>query len=203
MLEFLSIDVPAQLQSCWNQIYCTTKRILMNNPIIISYWVLIRRDNFYRRLSRLKLKSTEDIWMKLLKRNDNISLNDIDQIYLFIRTSVHLVITDNYCTSPYYAQIKLNEEDRKTRTITLSGRLLQSDSYSVRIIDYLSLQKLNLYKRKCSRLLFFCLRKHHNLRLYDCFLLSEFSNRYMFLTFNNEIYQFRTVMNSECFDYLI
>jgi hypothetical protein len=81
MLEFLSIDIPAQLQSCWTQIYCTTKRILTNNPTIITYWVHIRRDNFYRRLSRLKLNSTEDVWMKLLKRNDNISLNDIDQIY--------------------------------------------------------------------------------------------------------------------------
>jgi hypothetical protein len=136
MLEFLSIDVPAQLQSCWTQIYCTTKRILTNNPTIISYWIHIRRDNFYRRLSRLKLNSIEDVWMKLLKRNDNISLNDIDQIYQFIRSSVHLVITDNYCTSHYYAQIKLNEDDRKTITITLSGRLLQSDSYSVRIRDH-------------------------------------------------------------------
>jgi hypothetical protein len=111
MLEFLSIDVPVQLQSCWTQIYCTTKRILTNN---------------------------------------GISLNDIDQIYQFIRTSVHLVITDNYCTSPYYAQIKLNEDDRKTITITLSGRLLQSDSYSVRIIDHFFLQRPNLSKRKCS-----------------------------------------------------
>ncbi len=136
MLEFLSIDVPVQLQSCWTQIYCTTKRILTNNPTIISYWIHIRRDNFYRRLSRLKLNSIEDVWMKLLKRNDNISLNDIDQIYQFIRSSVHLVITDSYCTSTYYAQIKLNEDDRKTITITLSGRLLQSDSYSVRIRDH-------------------------------------------------------------------
>ncbi len=136
MLEFLSIDVPAQFQSCWTQIYCATKRILTNNPTIISYWIHIRRDNFYRRLSRLKLNSIGDVWMKLLKRNDNISLNDIDQIYQFIRSSVHLVITDNYCTSPYYAQIKLNEDDRKTITITLSGRLLQSDSYSVRIRDH-------------------------------------------------------------------
>jgi hypothetical protein len=173
MLEFLSVDVPAQLQSCWTQIHSTTKRILTNNPTIISYWVHIRRDNFYRRLSSLKLNSTEDVWVRLLTRNNGISLNDIDQIYQFIRTSVHLVITDNYCTSSYYAQTKLNENDRKTITITLSGRLLQSDSYSVRIRDHFFLQKSNLSKRK-----FFCIRKHHNLRLYDCFLLSEFLNRY-------------------------
>jgi hypothetical protein len=82
--------------------------------------------------------------MKLLKRNDDVSLNDIIQIYQFIRTSVHLVITDNYCTSPYYAQTKEDQNDKKTITITLSGRLLHSNSYSVRMIDYFYQKKPNL-----------------------------------------------------------
>jgi hypothetical protein len=140
MLEFLSIDVPVQLQSCWTQIYCTTKRILTNNPTIISYWIHIRRDNFYRRLSRLKLNSIEDIWTKLLIRNNEKSSNEIDQIYQFIRTSVHLIITDNYCTSPFYAQTRQSEDDQKTITITLSGRLLQSDGHGVRIIAHIFLR---------------------------------------------------------------
>ena len=61
-------------------------------------------------------------------------VNDIDEIYQFIRKSVHLVITDNSCTLPYYAQTKANKDNKGTIitiTITLSGRLLASNSYSV------------------------------------------------------------------------
>jgi hypothetical protein len=134
MLDFLSIHVPHEFHSRWTQIYSTTERILTTNPCIVNYWVHIRRGSFYHRLSRLKLNTIEDIWTKLLIRNIEKSSNEIDQIYQFIRTSVHLVITDNYCTSPFYAQTQQSEDDQKTITITLSGRLLQSNSYRVRII---------------------------------------------------------------------
>ncbi|CAM2720307.1 unnamed protein product [Rotaria socialis] len=130
MLDFLSIHVPIELESRWTQIHRITKCILVNNPTIIEYWVHISRNSFYCRLSRLKLNNTNDIWSKLLTNNGDISVNEINEVYQFIRTSIHLAITDNNCTSYYYAQTKPNEDDKRTTTITLSSRLLQSDSYS-------------------------------------------------------------------------
>ena len=113
MLDFFEVDVPQEFYSRWTQIYSATKNILMNNPAIINYWVHIRREFFYRRLLRRKIKEAEHIWDKLLKTNDDISSNDFDQVYQFIRTSVSLIITDNYCTSRYYAQTKQNADDKK------------------------------------------------------------------------------------------
>ena len=73
MLDFLSIRVPSELHPCWDQIYCTTKRILTTNPTIIKYWIYIRRDSFYRRLFHSKLTCIDNIWAKLLANNDDIS----------------------------------------------------------------------------------------------------------------------------------
>jgi hypothetical protein len=135
MLEFLSICVPDQFYSQWTRVHLTTERILLANPTIINYWVHIWRDSFYRQLSRLKLNSIEDVWMKLLTRNDDVSVADVHQIYQFIRTSIHIVINNDNCLSSYYAQTKQNENNKQTTTtICLSNRLLQASSDAVSII---------------------------------------------------------------------
>jgi hypothetical protein len=139
MLDFLSIHVPVELRSHWTRIYLTTKRILTINPTIVNYWIHIRRDDFYRRLCRLRTNIPNDNWTELLTSDDDISLNDIQQIYQFIRASIHLIIEDDGCASPYYAQTKQNKGDKGTTIITLSSRLLQSDSDPVRIICHLSI----------------------------------------------------------------
>lgn len=61
MLDSLSICVPDQFDSHWTRIHLTVERILIVNPITINYWIHIRRDSFYRRLSRSKLKSIQDV----------------------------------------------------------------------------------------------------------------------------------------------
>jgi hypothetical protein len=134
MLDFLSIRVPAQFYSQWTRVHLTAERILTANPTIINYWVHIRRGSFYRRLSRLKLNTIEDVWTKLLTGNDGITMNDVQQIYQFIRTSIHVVINNDNCSSSYYAQTKKIEHDKETAIITLSDRLLQSDNDAVSTI---------------------------------------------------------------------
>lgn len=136
MLHFLSIRVSDQFYSHWTRVHLTAERILTANPTIINYWIHIRRDSFYRRLSHSKSNNNnEDIWLKLLTRNVDISENDVQQVHQFIRNSIHVVITNDICSSPYYAQTKQNECDKKTTTIiSLSDRLLQSDNDAVSII---------------------------------------------------------------------
>jgi hypothetical protein len=134
MLEFVSIRVSDQFYSQWTRVHLTTERILLANPTIVNYWVHIWRDSFYCGLSRLKLNSIEDVWMKVLTSNDDVSLNDFHQIYQFIRTSIHIVINDDNSSSSYYAQTRQNENDKQTTTIWLSNRLLQTSSDAVSII---------------------------------------------------------------------
>ncbi len=135
MLEFLSIRVPDPFYSQWTRVHLTTERILLANPTIVNYWVHIWRDSFYRQLSRLKLNSIEDVWMKVLTSNDDVSMADVHQIYQFIRTSIHIVISNENCSLSYYAQTKQNENDKQTTTtIWLSNRLLQANSDAVSII---------------------------------------------------------------------
>jgi len=118
MLQFQSVNVPSQVQPCWTQIYST-----------------VQRDSLYRKLSHYKMRTIEDIWTNLLSNDNDISINDVNQIYEYIRTKVNIIVTDIYCTSFYYAQTRENQDEQKSITITLSGRLFLSDHLSVRIID--------------------------------------------------------------------
>jgi hypothetical protein len=137
MLDFRSIRIPNQFNSHWARVHLTAENILITNPTIVNYWIHIRRGSFYRRLSRLKLNSTDDVWMKLLTKNDHISMHDRQQIYQFIRCSIHVVISNDNCSSSFYAQTKQNEYDKETTIISLTDRLFQSDSDAVSIICYL------------------------------------------------------------------
>lgn len=137
MLGFLTISVPDQFHSHWNRVQSTAEQILIANPSIISYWVYVQRDALYRQLSSLNLNSIEDVWTKILANNHDILMTDIEQIYLFIRTSIRIFVENETCLSSYYAQTKQNDDG--TITINLSSRLLQSNTNAVSItveIDY-------------------------------------------------------------------
>lgn len=135
MLQFQSVNVSSQVQSCWTQIYSTVQHILTKNPSILKYWIHVQRDGLYRKLSHYKIRTIEDIWTNLLSKDNDISIDDVNQIYEYIRTKVNIIVTDIYCTSFYYAQTRENQDEQKSITITLSGRLFISDHYSVRLSD--------------------------------------------------------------------
>ena len=137
MLDFLSIRVPDQFHSHWARVHLTAERILVANQTILNYWIHIRRDGFYHRFFRSKNIIVNNDWINLLTSSTDISLNDIHQIYQFIRTSIHVVINNDNSSSSYYAQTKQNENDNETTIISLSDRLFQSDTNAVSIIDYL------------------------------------------------------------------
>jgi len=145
MLQFQSVNVPSQVQSCWTQIYSTVQRILTKNPSILKYWIHVRRDSLYRKLSHYKIRTVEDIWTNLLSNDNDTSINDVNQIYEYIRTKVNIIVTDIYCTSFYYAQTRENQDEQKSITITLSGRLFLSDHLSVRIIHCCFLYKNSIF----------------------------------------------------------
>jgi hypothetical protein len=144
MLDFLSIRVPDKFYSHWNRVHLTIERILEANPTILNYWIHIHRDSFYHRIFRSKNIVTNNDWIKLLASNSGISINDTHQIYEFIRTSIHIVINNDNCSSSYYAQTIQNENDMKTTIISLSDRLFQSDSNAVSII-YFHLHRRNSF----------------------------------------------------------
>ena len=106
----------------------------MANSTILNYWIHIRRDVFHHRFFRPKTIVVNNDWINLLTSYKDISLNDIHQIYQFIRTSIHIVINNDNCFSSYYAHTKQNENDKETTIISLSDRLFQSDSDAVSII---------------------------------------------------------------------
>ncbi len=134
MLDFLSIRVPDQFYSNWTRVHLTIERILVANPTILNYWIHIRRDVFHHRFFRPKNIIVNNDWVNLLTSYKDISVDDIHQIYQFIRTSIHVVINNDNCSSSYYAQTKQSESDKETTTISLSDRLFQSDSDAVSII---------------------------------------------------------------------
>jgi hypothetical protein len=139
MLDFLSIRAPDHFYSHWTRVHLIAERILIANPTILNYWIHIRRDIYYCRFFRSKSINVGKDWIKLLTSNNDISVVDVQQIYQFIRTSIHVVINNDNCSSSYYAQTKQNEYDKKTTIISLSDRLLQSDSDAVSVI-YCSLK---------------------------------------------------------------
>jgi hypothetical protein len=153
MLDFLSIRIPDQFHSHWSRVHLTAERILVANQTILNYWIHIRRDDFYHRFFRSK----NNDWINLLTSSTDISVNDIYQIYQFIRTSIHVIINNDNSSSSYYAQTKQNENDNETTIISLSDRLFQSDTNAVSIIDYLlnysinsqMLHRRNSFFREC------------------------------------------------------
>jgi len=72
MLQFQRVNVPSQVQPCWTQIYST-----------------VQHDSLYRKLSHYKMRAIEDIWTNLLSNDNDISINDVNQIYEYIRTKVN------------------------------------------------------------------------------------------------------------------
>ena len=138
MLDFLSVTVPDQFYSHWTRVHSAAERILVANSSIINYWIYVRRDSLYRQLSSLNLHTVEEIRMKILAKNDDISVSDVDQIYQLIRTSIHIFVNNDTCPSSYYAQTK--QDDDETITICLSNRLLQSDNNAVSTTLMLSSQ---------------------------------------------------------------
>ncbi len=133
MLDFLSIRVPDQYQSHWTRVLVTTERILVVNPTILNYWIHIRRNVFSHQFFRSNNTIVNNDWISLLTSSSDISMDDIHQTYQFIRTSIHIVIDNDNCSSRYYAQTKQNEDDEEITRITLSDRLFQSDSDAVSI----------------------------------------------------------------------
>lgn len=129
MLDFLSVTVPDRLHSQWTRVHSTIEHILIANPSIMNYWIYVRRDSLYRQLSSLNLHTVEEIRTKILAKNDDISVSDIDQVYRLIRTSINIVINNDTCPLSYYAQTK--QSDDETITICLNNRLLQSDNNAV------------------------------------------------------------------------
>ena len=134
MLDFLSIRIPDQYHSHWIRVLGTTERILVANPTILNYWIHIRRNVFSHQLFRSNNIIVNNDWISLLTNSSDISMDDIHQTYQFIRTSIHIVIDSDNCSSRYYAQTKQNEDDEEITRITLSDRLFQSDSDAVSII---------------------------------------------------------------------
>ena len=131
MFGFLSTSVPDQLQPHWTRVHSIAEQIIIANPSIINYWIYVRRDALYRHLSSSNLNSVKDVWTKISAANHDILASDIEQIYRFIRTSIHIVVHNNTCLSSYYAQTKQNDDG--TITICLSHRLLSSESNAVSI----------------------------------------------------------------------
>jgi hypothetical protein len=134
MLDFISVRVPDQFLSQWTRVHLTTERLLVANPTILNYWIHIHRDGFYHRCFRSKDIIVDNGWINLLTSNNDISVDDIDQIYQFIRTSIHVVIDNDNGSSSYYAQTKQNENEKETTIISLSDRFFQSDSDAVSIM---------------------------------------------------------------------
>lgn len=134
MLDFRSIRVPDQFHSQWTRVRLAIEHILMANPTILNYWVHVRRQVFHHQFFRSKNLIDNNDWITLLTSYDDISIDDIHQIYQFIRTSIDVVIINDSSSSSYYAQTKKLENDDETTIISLSDRIFQSDSDAVSML---------------------------------------------------------------------